>query len=172
MRVRKRRYDPFATPTPAPAAPPPKQLLGDVKACPRCLEVRPIIPTRRICNECHRKIEHGGDRRIADGLSPLGFWDLMPEDRRRIWKVWCRILVDHTSGPEIAAIMRVTVEDLRRWYTAGEPNPDGRLVLPAIEAIVYFNELESAREPHGDETHPARVRSVPMDVEHLRALFA
>lgn len=149
----------------------PKLPAGKLKVCPRCLEVRPIIPTRRICNECHRRIADGGDRRIAEGLSVLGFWDLLPEDRRRIWKTWVRLIVDQLLGPVVAGIMRVSVEELHRWYNVGDPNPPARLIYGAIESIVYLNKLEKTREPQGEETHPERIRSVPLDLALIEHLF-
>lgn len=142
-----------------------------VKVCPRCLEERPILPSRRTCGACFRLIEKGSDRRMAEGLTAVGFWELKQEDRRRMWQTWTRCLVDQLIGPTVATLMQVDVATLRGWYRVGASMPPEPLVGPTIEAIVYLSSVERARTPHGDATRPAEIRSVDVDHDHLRRLF-
>lgn len=145
---------------------------GEDKLCPRCLEHRPIMAERRVCNRCHSHIAKGGDRRIAEGLSPLGFWDLDPTDRRRIWKVWVRCLVDQLTAPVSAMLMSVPFEVVKRWYTVGDADPQGELVQPMLNAIIYLNTLTSQRMPYGEDTHPSRLKPVKLELSLLQGLFA
>lgn len=152
------------------AATPPEDRPPD-KLCPRCGEMRQIMPTRRTCGPCFRDIGRGGDRRIAEGLSPLGFWDHAPEERRSMWKTWVRTMVDMLQAPIVAAAMGVEVHTLREWYTAGHQMPPERLIAPTIEAVVYLSGVERAREPQGSATPPKAIRSVKLDSSAVEAFF-
>lgn len=129
------------------------------------------MPTRRTCGPCFREIEKGGDRRVAEGLTPSGFWELEPDHRRSMWKVWVRTIVDQLLAPTAATLFAVETRELKEWHVTGVAAPPERLVGPVIETVVYLSALDRQRQPDGDCTRPGDVKSVKVDLEAVGRFF-